>query len=91
MKKKYMCYKFSKLRKLKFIGKYILRFIQLICGITTGHSYDGDWGYGGGDYADVWCRHCDNFTSVHKTSIWFRNKESRGMMSMVEDEKENSN
>lgn len=57
-------------------------FIQYICGLI-GHSFDADWGYGGGEYADAWCRHCDKFSQVHKTSIWFKNREARGLMSIV--------
>ena len=59
-----------------------LPFMQFICGMI-GHSFDGDWGYGGGEYADVWCRHCNKFTQIPKTSVWFTRRESKGMMDMV--------
>jgi hypothetical protein len=30
-----------------------------LCGLVTGHNEHGDTGYGGGDWADTWCKHCD--------------------------------
>lgn len=73
---RYTCY------KVKRLWKPIKKAVQFICGLS-GHSYDGDWGYSGGDYADVWCRHCDNFTQVHKTSIWFKRREAKALMEVV--------
>ena len=67
-----------RVRKIHVFGK----LIQFICGLI-GHSFDADWGYGGGDYADVWCRHCDFFTQIPKTSIWFKRRFAKEMMAMV--------
>ena len=63
-------------------------FMQFICGVI-GHSFDGDWGYASGEYADVWCRHCDKFEQVPKTSVWFTRRESRAMMDMVGNDTKN--
>ncbi len=85
MDKKYRCYTVKKIgRKLPIIGKPIMKSIQWLCGKITGHAFDGDWGYGGGDTADVWCRHCDYFTQIPKTSIWFTRRYSKEMMEEVE-------
>lgn len=65
--------------QVKALPRPLNKILQFLCGIG-GHSFDGDWGYGGGDYADVWCRHCDHFAQVPKTSIWFRDKEAKQMM-----------
>ena len=72
----------SRIGRVTLIGKPIKWLIQFLCGLR-GHSYDGDWGYGGGDFADVWCRHCNYFTQVHKTSIWFKSREAKSLMEMV--------
>lgn len=78
MGKRYTCYKVKKL------WKPLRLFVQFICGLR-GHSFDGDWGYGGGDYADVWCRHCDHFSQVPKTSIWFKRRYAKALMEQVEE------
>ena len=68
-----------------FISQFKIKKIplmQFICGLI-GHDYSGDWGYGGGDYADVWCIHCDHFGQVHKTSIWFKRREAKALMATV--------
>jgi len=82
MKRKNYGYFVSRIGRLPIIGKILKLCIQKICGIK-GHQFDGDWGYSSGDYADVWCRHCDKFSQVPKTSIWFRDKESKDTMSQV--------
>ena len=54
-------------------GKYLgyrnkkRKFIERICGLLTGHEPSKtEWGYGGGNYVDRWCRWCDKLMKVHK-------------------------
>lgn len=77
------CYFVGRLGKIPFIGKYIKSVLQFLCGKLCGHCYDADWGYGGEETIDVWCRYCNYYTQLQKTSIWFRNKESRKLMDQV--------
>ena len=74
--------KVSKLRRLPLIGNMFYRSAQWFCGKITGHENSKtEWGYGGGEYADVWCRWCNkmgrvpvkNIENLHKgarTIIW---------------------
>ena len=63
----YMPKKFRNLRKI----------IQCICGLWDGHELSNtEWGYGGGQYADRWCRWCDKRIKVPKDSIRFNFKDS---------------
>lgn len=56
------------------------KVLQWICGIT-GHELSAiEWGYGGGDYADRWCRWCNKRISVPKTSVQFQFPGSRERM-----------
>jgi len=60
----------SKLRKIPFIGIYLIRVTQKICGFLCGHELSKtEWGYGGGDYADRWCRWCNKLIRVKKENI----------------------
>jgi len=76
------CYLVNRIGRTPIAGKMIKKSIQFVCGLF-GHTYDADWGYGGGEFADAWCRFCDHFEHVHKTSIWFRNREARSLMSQI--------
>ena len=66
--------KVSKLRKSGRFGPLLYRLIQLTCGIITKHEPSKtEWGYGGGDRVDVWCRWCNyNWTiSRHEAVFLF--------------------
>ena len=73
----------SKIRRIKFIGKFLSKTIQFICGLRGHELSKTEWGYGGGDTADCWCRWCNKLIEVPKDSIRFRFKESSDMMKLV--------
>lgn len=65
-------------------NKIIRSFLQTLCKIVGGHELsETEWGYGGGEYADRWCRWCDKMIQVPKTSVYFTNSESRELMKFV--------
>ena len=50
--------KFNRFPKIK-------KFLRWLCGVCGGHELSKtEWGYGGGDYADRWCRWCDKMIRV---------------------------
>jgi len=65
-------------KKTKHSFWYPLRiFIQFLCGLLGGHELSKtEWGYGGGEYADRWCRWCDKRVQVPKESIYFQFKDT---------------
>ena len=70
--------------KLRILGfKRTVKVIQFLCGIRGHEVSKTDWGYGGGDSADVWCRWCDKMFYVPKDSIRFRFKEESRFMKML--------
>lgn len=75
----------SKLRRVKFVGKILVAIIQFFCGLKGHELSKTEWGYGGGEYADRWCRWCNKLIKVPKTSIRFAFKETETaeMMNMV--------
>ena len=43
----------------------LLQTIQGICAVVTGHTPSKtEWGYGGGDTVDSWCRWCNAFLHI---------------------------
>ena len=72
----------SRMRKIPYVGEYLYKFTQWLCGKITGHrNSKTEWGYGGGEYANVWCRWCnkigqmpvkdiDNLRKGIRTIIW---------------------
>ena len=52
----------------KPLSKWLRRHvIEKICGALTGHEpSETEWGYGGGDYVDRWCRWCNKLLKVHR-------------------------
>ena len=47
--------------------------IQWLCGRICGHEHSKtDWGYGGGEYADNWCRWCNKRLRVPVSETRFR-------------------
>ena len=73
----------SKANRIPVIGKYVVKTIQFICG-TKGHELSKtEWGYGGGEYADCWCRWCNKCIQVPKSVVQFTNKDSSVLMKQV--------
>jgi hypothetical protein len=57
------------------------RLLQFFCGIIGGHELSKtEWGYGGGEYADAWCRWCDQMFEVPKESVYFKSKNARNLI-----------
>jgi len=86
MKKKYFqtWHHVAKINRIKIIGNPLYKFIQFVCGLICGHELsETEWGYGGGDYADRWCRWCNKLIQVPKDSIRFRFKESSNIIKLV--------
>jgi len=52
------------------------KMVQWLCGLTHHELSKTEWGYGGGDMADRWCRWCNKLIEVPKDSIRFEFKES---------------
>lgn len=50
--------------------------LQWLCGLTGHELSKTEWGYGGGKYADRWCRWCNKMIVVPKESIYFQFKKS---------------
>uniref|UniRef100_A0A6M3XS35 Uncharacterized protein n=1 Tax=viral metagenome TaxID=1070528 RepID=A0A6M3XS35_9ZZZZ len=65
--------------RVPFIGKPIAKTIQFICGIFGHELSKTEWGYGGGEYADRWCRWCNKLIQVPKTEIQFAFKDAELM------------
>lgn len=62
-------------------------FWQWVCGLFGHEISRTEWGYDGGDTADVWCRWCNKFMQVSKSELQFRlGKDKRGLLDMVEKE-----
>ena len=66
------------------LPKRMQRFCKWFCGLTTKHEWsDTEWSYGGGEYADRWCRWCNQIIKVPKESVYFTHPYSREMMKDV--------
>lgn len=76
--------KVTKIRKLPVVGEGLYRSVQLICGVTLGHEISKtEWGYGGGNNVDVWCRWCNKMLSIPKDEAHFRFRRFRHLHKMV--------
>ena len=54
-------------------NKLLRKALQFLCGLLGGHELsETEWGYGGGKYADRWCRWCDKLVKVPRESILFK-------------------
>jgi hypothetical protein len=74
----------ANIRSIKFIGEYLSKFIQYLCGIICGHEHSKtEWGYGGGDYADSWCRWCNKMIQIPKEELLTMFPGSAHLMNMV--------
>ena len=53
---------------IRFRRKFkLLKFSYWLCGLITKHEIsETDWGYGGGDMCDYWCRWCDKLFQMPK-------------------------
>jgi hypothetical protein len=46
--------------------------LQYLCGLICNHEPSKtEWGYGGGEYCDTWCRWCDKLLKINKESARF--------------------
>jgi len=63
--------------------RWLRNLLQWICGKTHHEPSDTEWGYGGGNYADGWCRWCNKMFQVPKESVYFKHREARGLMNLV--------
>lgn len=72
------------------VSKYpqpIKKVIQFLCGLLGGHELSKtEWGYGG-EHVDRWCRWCNKFIQVPKTSIYFTHPHSRQMIKDLDEGK----
>jgi hypothetical protein len=60
------------------------KILQFLCGLIIRHELsETEWGYGGGESADRWCRWCNKMFSVPKDSIRFQFKETSDFMDTV--------
>lgn len=59
-----------RLRKIPFVGEKVYDFTRWLCGKATGHTPSRtEWGYGGGGYADVWCRWCNQIGQIPRSEL----------------------
>lgn len=80
--------KVSKIRRWPVIGPFLQRSIQCLCRALTGHEASKtEWGYGGGETCDVWCRWCNHPFTVPKTHVMFRVANAKQLMDMVDEDR----
>lgn len=69
--------------------KWLQKVLQFLCEKIGGHEPSlTEWGYGGGEYADSWCRWCNKMVKVPKTSLWFKYREVRDLMKLIKEKGE---
>lgn len=61
-----------RIRRLPVIGKGIYKAFQFLCSIKGHHISKTEWGYGGGDRVDVWCRWCNYNWNISHDEARFR-------------------
>ena len=64
------------------------RFLQWGCGLLGHELSKTEWGYGGGKYADRWCRWCDKIFSVPVESLGFEFESFREMKPIIKQLRE---
>lgn len=70
--------------KLRRKCKWCAALWQWLCGLKGHEISKTEWGYGGGDTADVWCRWCNKLMKIPKTELQFRlDKESRNFLDTI--------
>ena len=62
---------------------WLVLIVQFLCGLRGHELSKTEWGYGGGEYADRWCRWCNKRIIVPKDSIRFAFKDSSALMKEV--------
>jgi hypothetical protein len=66
----------------------LVKFLQFLCVIFTGHELSKtEWGYGGGKYADRWCRWCNKMISVPLESTYFQFPMAKEMTKCLKSQK----
>ncbi len=64
--------------------------IRFLCWLLTGHELSKtEWGYGGGNKVDRWCRWCNKYFLVDADAFWFENDKFRewgGLVGSTEEE-----
>lgn len=64
---------------------WLKRVLQFLCERIGGHEPSTtEWGYGGEEEADSWCRWCNKMVKVPKTSIYFKHPMSKSLMDSVQ-------
>lgn len=71
----------GKLRRCGF--PTLVKIIQFVCGLKGHELSKTEWGYGGGEYADRWCRWCNKHIVVPKDSIRFAFKDNSELMNLL--------
>jgi hypothetical protein len=74
----------AKIRRIPLIGRLLSKILQSVCGVFGHELSKTEWGYGGGDTCDRWCRWCNKLIIVPKTSIQFAFKEHAHLMKEIE-------
>ena len=65
-------------------SKTLRKPLQFLCGLLGGHELSKtEWGYGGGPYADRWCRWCDKRVEVPLESVFFMRKEAKELVKLL--------
>ena len=55
----------SRIRRWPLVGPHLYSAAQGICELLCGHERSKtEWGYGGGEQADIWCRWCNKVGSI---------------------------
>ena len=66
--------------KHHLIGHPLRCLLEFLCCLMGGHELSKtEWSYGGGDFADRYCRWCDKPVLAPKESIFFQFKEVDAM------------
>ena len=59
-----------RLGRIPLIGNVVVRATKWLCGKLSGHQPSKtEWGYGGGDHGDVWCRWCNQIGQIPRSSL----------------------
>ena len=59
-----------RLERMPVIGKYVGNVAKWLCGKLTRHQPSKtEWGYGGGDFGDVWCRWCNQAGQIPRAEL----------------------
>ncbi len=56
---------------IQMVWPRLTKLLQWLCWLLVGHEPSKtEWGYGGGQYADRWCRWCNKMIRVQKESLY---------------------